>query len=462
MVSRTGIFLLTICFLTGSVDFAHSAGKYKSGEIYDFGRQMQKIAEDKIWPGFDFRSYTRVGNDSGNGYISFSSEPNNHESFFWKLLDDYFLNHTLEENLTITFHEAFHAFQRDPKRRGAKWGAENAMLVFEYQESSARNNALFSIESRILRLARQTRNKKDLAERVRQFLVVRRLRQSEIEPRFIEFEKRAELNEGLAEYAGTKAVALGMEAARQKLISVPFTETDVETYLSKKFQPLDAITKVGQNIRRKFYYTGSAQAFLLDHLMPDWKVKVQMEGKSLQELLESVGKVSPPKEGDVFLRKYGYDKILAEEEKAVAQRKAANQALLEKTLNQKGRKFVIDYSALTKPAGVRNFDPMNVTMVTPQIRIHTRSVTFAGENSFAATFSLPVVEDLASRRYTTIVPENQNEAILVDGVAVDLTRPLERQFSKSLTVNSANFKLEAERGFIKISSEEINIRLTDK
>jgi hypothetical protein len=463
MANRIGFFLLTICFLTTSLYFAHSAEKYKSREIFDFSRQIQEIVEDKIWAGFDFRRYTRV-NDSDNGYLYFSIEPDNkdNEGFVWKLFDNYFQDHGLEENLTITFHEAFHAFQRDPKRVGAKWGAENAMLVFEYQESSARNNALFSIESRILRLALQTRNKDDLKGKVRQFLAIRRLRQSEIEPRFSEFEKGAELNEGLAEYVGTKAVALAIEA-RQKLISVPFTEPDVDTYLSKKFQPLDSIAQVGQNIRRKFYFTGSAQAFLLDRLIPDWKVKVQMESKSLTKLLETnVGQLPAPKDVKVFLSKYGYEKIVVEEEKLVAQRKAANQTLLEKTLNQKGRKCVIDYSALRNPAGVRSFDPMNVTMVTPRIRIHTRSVTFAGENLFTATFSLPVIEDLENRKYTTIIPEDQNETLLVDGVAVDLTRNLERQFYKSLMVNSANFKLEAERGLIKISGREINIRLKDK
>jgi hypothetical protein len=464
MIKRISAFSLLICFFANIGSFAQSPGKYKSSEIYDFSQQIEKAAKDKIWAGFDFQSYTKAGNDSGGGYLYFSTEPDNksNETFVWKLSDDYFQNHSLEENLVITFHEAFHAFESDPKRAGRKWGAENAMLVFEYQESSARSNALFSIESRILRAALESKNKSDLKKEVQRFLVIRRLRQSEIEPRFVEFEKGAELNEGLAEYAGTRAVALGMEATRQKLISVPFTAPNIETYLSGKFKNLEAITTVGQNIRRKFYYTGSAQGFLLDRLMPDWKIKVQMEGKSLQELLEaSVRKLPSQKEVNALLRKYGYEKILAEEEITVGQRKAKNQALLENTLNQKGRKYVIDYSLLTKPAGVRNFDPINVTMITPKVRIHTRTVSFAGENSFTAIFSQPVVEDLESRKYITVVPENQNESLLVDGVTIDLTRSLETQFYKSLTVNSANFKFEAKTGFVKISGGEINIRLTD-
>lgn len=463
-MTKKTVIIISLCFLIALQISGQTPSKYKSNEIYDFSRQIEEAVKDKIWTGFDFRNYSRVKNEAGSGYIYFSTEPDNknNETFVWRLIDDYFLNHSLEENLVITFHEAFHAFQRDANRKGRKWSAENAMLVFEYQESSARSNALFIIESRILRLALQSKNKSDLKEKVRQFLAIRRLRQSEIEPHFVEFEKGAELNEGLAEYVGTKAVSLGMEAARQKQISVPFTEPDVETYLSKKFEMLDSITKVGQNIRRKFYYTGSAQGFLLDRLMPDWKTKVQMEGKSLQELLEAgIGKLSQPKEVNPFLSKYGYEKILAEEEIAVAQRNTNNQRLLGNTLNQKGRKYVIDYSALSKPAGISNFDPMNVTMITLKMRIHTRNVTFTGENSFTAIFSQPVVEDLETRQYTTIVPENQNENLIIDGVALDLNKPLETRFDKNLKLDSANFKFEAKTGLIKISNGEISIKLTD-
>jgi hypothetical protein len=197
--------------------------------------------------------------------------------------------------------------------------------------------------------------------------------------------------------------------------------------------------------------------------MPDWKTKVQMEGKSLQDLLEtSVGELSREKTVEAILRQNGYLNILSEEQKQTAQRKADNQALLEKTLNQKGRKYIIDYSALSKPGGIRSFDPMNVTMITPKIRVHTRSVKFAGDNLFTADFSQPVVEDLGDKSYTAVVPVNENESITIDGFVTDLRKPAEMQFSKSLVITSRNFNFEAVTGSIKISNEEIVIRLADK
>lgn len=458
--------LVFVCLLLTAEIFAQSPQtKLKSAEVLDYAEKIADSAKNQIWNEFDFRNFTRPKNDSDGGYISFSTAPDNpdNETFVWKVVDDYFQNHSLEENISITFHEAFHAFQRDPKRKGMKWGAENSLLVFEYQESSARNNALFSIESRILQSALQSKNKSELIKKVQQFLAIRKLRQSELEPRFIEFEKGAELNEGLAEYAGTKAVLVGMRAAKQKQISVSFVEPNADAYLSKKYEKLDSITKIGRNIRLKFYYTGSAQGFLLDRLMPDWKTKVQMEGKSLQDLLEaSVGELPTEKTVEAILRQNGYLNILNEEEKQAAQRKADNQALLEKTLNQKGRKYIIDYSALSKPGGIRSFDPMNVTMITPKIRVHTRAVKFAGEDLFTADFSQPVVEDLGDKSYTTVVPVNENESITVDGSVADLRKPAEMQFSKSLVITSRNFNFQAVTGSIKISNEEIVIRLADK
>lgn len=464
-MKRKSVQLLFVCLFFTMQMFAQKPLKLNSAQVFGDAEKVAESAKNQIWNEFDARKYIRAKTGADGGYISFSSAPDDSgdQVFFWKVDDAYFENHTLEENLSITFHEAFHAFERDPKRAGVKWGAENSLLVFEYQESSARNNALFSIEAKILQAALESKNQSELINKVREFLTIRGLRQSELAPRFAEFEKGAELNEGLAEYAGTKAVLAGMRAAEKKQISVSFNESDDKSFLRKKYETLASITKIGRNIRLKFYYTGSAQAFLLDRLMPDWKTKVQMEGKSLQDLLEiSVGKMTEEKSVESILRLSNYENILSEEEKSVAVRKAENQSLLEKTLNRKGRKYIIDFSALDKPVGIQNFDPMNVTMIEPQLRVHTRHVKFGGEN-FTADFSQPVVEDLKNKRYTTVIPVSENEIVIADGAAIDLNKPAEIQFSKSLSVTSQNFSFSsAVAGTIKISGDAVVILLTRK
>jgi hypothetical protein len=464
-MGRINVWLVAVClFLTTNIYAQSEASKLKSSEVFAYSQKIAEAAKDQIWTDFDARRYASLKSETDSNYINFTSEPDNpNAQFFWQLSDEYFTNHNLEENLLITFHEAFHGFERDPKRAGGKWRAENSLLVFEYAETSARNNALFNIEARILYAALQTGKTSELKQKVRQFLAVRKLRQSEFEPRFAEFEKGAESNEGLAEYAGTKAVIIGIEGARRKQFSIPFSFTDSRAYLLEKYEKLDSITNIGRNIRLKFYYTGSAQAFLLDRLLPDWKAKVQMENASLQELLEtSVGTKTqtPEKEIKAALRRYDYEKLLESEEKAVAERKSQNQALLNSILTQKGRRVVIDYSALSQSVQIRSFDPMNVTMITPKMRVHTRMVKFAANDFFTADFSQPVVEDLDNKRYITVVPENEIQSVTADGEIFEFTKTAEKRFEKSLVINSAKFKLEARGGTIRTENGEIIVKLS--
>lgn len=447
-------------FLLSVNSFAQNS-KWTAEQIFDYSQKIAEINKNQIWNEFEPMKYTSFKSVAKENYISFSSnfdKPDN--SFSWQLVDEYFSNNSLEDNLVITFHEAFHAFEADEKRSGEKWRRENSMLVFEYQESSARNNTLFSIEAKILRDALQTKGLGELKRKVQQFLAVRSLRQGEIEPRFVEFEKGAESNEGMAEYAGTKAVVEAMKPAKQKKLSIRFTFSNADAFLANKYELLGSITNIGKNIRRKFYYTGSAQGFLLDRLLKDWKTKVQMDSQAVQDLLETaVGKISSKAETEKILARYQYEKILIEEEKAVTKRKAENQALLENTLNQSGRKYTIDYSAVKTWVGIRNFDPMNVTMVSPKIRVHTRSVSFGAKDVFSAVFSQPVVEDLEKRNYVSIIPESDKETVTVDGAEIGLSKPTEIKFNQSLVIKSANFQLEATMGILKITDMEVLIKL---
>lgn len=459
---KNSYILLAIIFLISSNISVKASDKFTSQDIYSYANEISKVSKEKIWNGFEALDFAVLKETDKTSQIHFSPEPNNPESFvFMRLSDEYFANHTLEENLTITFHEAFHAFQRSPKRSGKKWGYENAILIFEYQESSARNNALFSIESKILLSALQTKNKKQLKEKVRQFLTVRSFRQNELDKRFVEFEKGAEQNEGMAEYAGTKAVLLGMEKAKSKKINVPFENLDKQIFLDKKFYLLNLINDIGKNVRIKFYYTGSAQGLLLDRLMPNWKTEVQMNGKAIQNLLQdSIPKKALKKnEINEILKNYKYESVLKKEEESVAERNAENLALLEKTLNLKGKKIMIDFSVVNNINNIKFFDPMNVTMVKPNVRVHTRKVTFAHNELFTAEFSQPVVEDLPNKKYISIIPQNDTFKITVDGEEVDLSKGSESKLNGELKIMSENLKLEVKRGSIKFGDKELIIKI---
>jgi hypothetical protein len=456
--------LIVVLFLVSNTVSAQNSAKYSSQNIFSYTKQISELSGGEIWTGFQPLDFMELKEESGSHLVKFSIEPNKPESnYFMILSDEYFSNHTLEENLSITFHEAFHAFERDPKRAGMKWKYENAMLIFEYQETSARHNALFNIESKILHDALKIENKRKLKQQVREFLLIRNYRQNDLDRKFVEFEKGAEHNEGLAEYAGVKGVLMGIKLANAKKLNLSFENSDKINYLIQKYNTLKFINQLGSNVRRKFYYTGSAQGFLLDRLMPNWKTEVQMNGKSIQDLLEKSILLKNTQENEIskILKNYNYENILVEEVKAVEQRKSDKLALLEKTLNEKGRKVTIDFSGLDRSNNIKWFDPMNVTIVKPNVRVHTREVTFELGEIFTAQFSQPVVEDLNDKKYISVVPEDKNLEIKLNGQNVDLSKDQEIKFNEKLEITSENLKFEANKGSIKINNNEIFINLSD-
>ena len=437
--------------------------KAKAPEVFDLAQQIYKTSGAAIWPGFDFSRYSRLQENSDASQLRFTSQPNNPSpTIFMVVGDDYFLSHSLEEGLGITFHEAFHGFERDAERPGAKWRYENAFLVAEYPETSARNNALVRVESLILFSALQETGRSSLKNKLRQFITVRKLRQSEMEQRFVEFEKGAESNEGLAEYAGTRAVVAGIDAVKRKRLAAAFKNSDSRAYLLEKFATLKSITQAGRNARIRYYYSGAAQGFLLDRLLDDWKTRIQMNGSVLQDLVEEAANPVMSKQMSVeaILSTYGYETLLKEEEAAATRKEIERRTLLDSMLSQPGRSYVIDVSALGSMGEMRSFDPMNVVMVGKDKRVHTRMLQVGEGDIFSANFAQPVVADFESHKYLTTVKPDQKQEIIVDGVSLNPGKPNELQFRKKLTITSEGFKFEAQSGTVLVTDKAVVVKVT--
>ena len=129
-------------------------------------------------------------------------------------------------------------------------------------------------------------------ELTRQFLALRAARResANLSHELIAYEQHREWLEGLARYAE-------LETWRQAFISgyVPLSETnaldDFKSYKgfeSRWSWELDQISRMANDAGDgRFYYTGMAQAYLLDQLMPDWKTRVMDDGIWLDDLLKS-------------------------------------------------------------------------------------------------------------------------------------------------------------------------------
>jgi hypothetical protein len=433
----------------------------KTAEVYETATRLAAALKDQIWPGYDARRYMATVTDKATGQtaLRISPDPKAERARIIMTLDDAYLRkQTPEENVLLVFHECFHAFEHDAARPGARWKFENAFHLFDYAGLPARNNALFAIEGQLLYAALRAESAEDTRKKVRQFLAVRGLRQGELEAPLVDFEKGAESNEGMAEYAGTKAVVDGMAAAKEKRVEAMFSHTDGPRYLQEKYDKLNSVTRIGNNDRLKFYYTGSAQGLLLDRLSPGWKEKVQEKAAAVQDLLAgAVGGVPGREEAEAALRDHGYEMLLKQEEEEAKRRREKGEALLKSTLEQKGLRVTIDVSSLGRVGDYVSFDPMNVTVLGGNRRLHTRMVNVAQKDCYRAEFSQPVLEDREKKQYVTVVKGEATATL--DGAPLALDKPGRKPIAKKLVIAAPQFRLEAEAGEVEVTDDGVVVRV---
>jgi hypothetical protein len=438
----------------------------KAVEVYETAMRLAAALKDEVWPGYDARKYTAAVTDKATGQTSLRITPDpkaERPEILITLDNAYLREHTPEENVLLVFHEAFHAFEHDPARPGARWRFENAFHLFDYAGLPARNNALFAIEGQLLYAALEAKTAEDTRKKVRQFLAVRRLRQSELEAALVEFEKGAESNEGMAEYAGVKAVVDGMAAAKAKRVAAAFSFTDGPRYLREKYDRLKSITRIGNNDRLKFYYTGSAQGLLLDRLSTGWKEKLQEKAAAVQDLLAgAVGGVPDKGEAEAALRAYGYETVLKQEEEEAKRRREKGEALLKSALAQKGRRFTIDVASLGRVGDYVSFDPMNVTVLGGKRRLHTRTANFAQKDYYRAEFTQPVLEDREKKEYVTVVKEEGQQTATLDGAPLALDKPVRKTIERNLVISAPQFRLEVTTGEVEVAKEAVVIKVKAK
>ena len=142
----------------------------------------------------------------------------------------------------------------------------------------------------LLAEALKSNDPSQVVELTRQFLDLRSARRSsaKLSAQLIAYEEQREWEEGLARYAE-------LEIWRQadKTSYTPLPETDqlnnfddyagFEKRWSQEIQQMPRMADDEGDGR--FYYTGMAQAYLLDQLMPGWKTRAFEEGVWLDDLL---------------------------------------------------------------------------------------------------------------------------------------------------------------------------------
>lgn len=192
-------------------------------------------------------------------------------------------------------HEAFHAYAGSTAT-ARLLAAESAGLRWEPSypwEDQALRDA-WQAELNLLQRALRAENDAEAADLARQFVQQRAARRQAagLSPSLIDYERSREWAEGLAKYAELAIWQAGHTTPAYQPVSAVLADADFDAYAGfpRRWQSeLSTLTKrAGAEGDGRFYYSGMAQAFLLDRLAPGWKTHAFEDGVWLDDLLEEV------------------------------------------------------------------------------------------------------------------------------------------------------------------------------
>ena len=193
--------------------------------------------------------------------------------------------------ISLLAHEAFHAFQGEmaaEKLAGAETAVSQHEPLYPWDDAALQANWQTELDL----LAAALEDEADSADLAKQFLAQRQKRRQEagLTADIIAYEQQREWLEGLARYAE-------LEIWRQAALNESYTphpamkdDAKFDSYANfdrRWAQEVDQIRRMADGGDGRFYYTGMAQAVLLDRLMPDWKEQAFAEGVWLEDLLKT-------------------------------------------------------------------------------------------------------------------------------------------------------------------------------
>ncbi len=199
-----------------------------------------------------------------------------------------------DQYISLNAHESFHAYQ-GLTAPGKLAAAENANQQFEsqYPWGDTALQTDWQAELELLAEAVQTTDPAESMDFARRFLELRKNRRSSagLSAGLIAYEQKREWLEGLARYA---ELEIWRQASMGGYLPIPESESlrnfrQYAGFENRWRRELDQFSRMaGDEGDGRFYYTGMAQAYLLDRLAPDWKTSAFDENIWLEDLLQAV------------------------------------------------------------------------------------------------------------------------------------------------------------------------------
>jgi hypothetical protein len=201
--------------------------------------------------------------------------------------------YTTDWHIAAIQHESFHAYQAQTALERLR-AAENTVRSGEarYLWDHAEFQADWAAELKLLQQAVQAASDAEATDLARQFLAGRTLRRQSVElsPDMGNYERQREWLEGTAKYVELQAWRAGATTPAytpQPALTADRQFKDYRGYQQRLNEEIRHLTrlKLDQPGDSRFYYSGMAQALLLDRLAPGWKDRAFDDGVWLEALL---------------------------------------------------------------------------------------------------------------------------------------------------------------------------------
>ena len=190
-------------------------------------------------------------------------------------------------------HEAFHAYQGQvaPARLARAEAAMQHDRHYPWDDRAL--GAAWQQEVNLLADAAQAPSDAEAAALARRFVAQRDARraQSKLSPALVDYERQREWLEGVAKYA---ELAIGRAAATTpgyQPVPAIANDPDFRDYTTRErfwSLQLDEVRRLsGRSGETRFYYTGAAEAAVLDRLMPGWKTQILTTDMALEDVLRA-------------------------------------------------------------------------------------------------------------------------------------------------------------------------------
>lgn len=196
--------------------------------------------------------------------------------------------------LSMIQHESFHAYQAiwaQPRFEQAEW--DGILLSEQYPWFDQINIDAWQIELDLLQAALKQDDKETIRKIAQDFLDHRDSRRKlmRLSSDLIRYENQREWVEGMARYAELETWRLAaMNEEYQPLADMNQDKKfkQYRTFDERWRREIDQINRMAKNEGDgRFYYTGMAQAYLLDQLHPSWKLTLAADPMlNLEDLLK--------------------------------------------------------------------------------------------------------------------------------------------------------------------------------